>query len=136
MKLSRKKYEANVPSMAMGDIAFLLLIFFVILARVQDDSHIQWEPARIAELDQAKNSKASVAIDADNKTYLNGREIGVASLAASLTEILGESEAGSRTVLLKVHKDSTATYFEPVIEAISEAGGDLLHVLEDERKKY
>ena len=136
MKLSRKKYEANVPSMAMGDIAFLLLIFFVILARVQDDSHIQWEPARIAELDQAKNSKASVAIDADNKTYLNGREIGVASLAASLTEILGESEAGSRTVLLKVHKDSTATYFEPVIEAISEAGGDLLHVLDDERKKF
>ena len=39
-------------------------------------------------------------------------------------------------VLLKVHKDATATYFEPVIEAISEAGGDLLHVLEDERKKY
>ena len=126
MKLSRKKYEANVPSMAMGDIAFLLLIFFVILARVQDDSHIQWEPARIAELDQAKNSKASVAIDADNKTYLNGREIGVANLAASLSEILGDAEAGHRMVLLKVHKDATATYFEPVIEAISEAGGDLL----------
>ena len=136
MKLSRKKYEANVPSMAMGDIAFLLLIFFVILARVQDDSHIQWEPARIAELDQAKNSKASVAIDADNKTYLNGREIGVANLAASLSEILGDAAAGHRMVLLKVHKDATATYFEPVIEAISEAGGDLLHVLEDERKKY
>ncbi|MEL0120882.1 MAG: biopolymer transporter ExbD [Opitutae bacterium] len=136
MKLSRKKYEANVPSMAMGDIAFLLLIFFVILARVQDDSHIQWEPARIAELDQAKNSKASVAIDADNKTYLNGREIGVANLAASLSEILGDAEAGHRMVLLKVHKDATATYFEPFIEAISEAGGDLLHVLEDERKKY
>ena len=120
----------------MADIAFLLLIFFVILARVQDDSHIQWEPARIAELDQAKNSKASVAIDADNITYLNGREIGVANLAASLSEILGDAEAGHRMVLLKVHKDATATYFDPVIEAISEAGGDLLHVLEDERKKY
>ena len=92
MKIERKKYNATVPSMAMGDIAFLLLIFFVILARVQDDSHIQWEPARIDELDQAKNSKASVIIDADNKAYLNGREVGVASLAGALTEILGESE--------------------------------------------
>jgi hypothetical protein len=36
-------------------------------------------------------------------------------------------------VYLKVHKHSTATYFEPVIEAISEAGGDLMHVLEDAR---
>ncbi len=135
MKIERKKYNATVPSMAMGDIAFLLLIFFVILARVQDDSHIQWEPARIDELDQAKNSKASVIIDADNKTYLNGREVGVASLSGALTEILGESEAGKRTILLKVHKHATATYFEPVIEAISEAGGDLLHVLEDERMK-
>ena len=135
MKIERKKYNATVPSMAMGDIAFLLLIFFVILARVWDDSHIQWEPARIDELDQAKNSKASVIIDADNKAYLNGREVGVASLAGALTEILGESEAGKRTILLKVHKHATATYFEPVIEAISEAGGDLLRVLEDERMK-
>ena len=134
MKLARRKYEANVPSMAMGDIAFLLLIFFVILARVQDDSHLQWEPATSEVLEQAKFSKASVTIDADNKTYLNGREIGVSSLAATLSEILGDSEAGQRTVLLKVHKFSTATYFEPVIEAISESGGDLLHVLEEERK--
>ena len=134
MKLSRRKYEANVPSMAMGDIAFLLLIFFVILARVQDDSHLQWEPAKSEVLEQAKFSKASVTIDADNKTYLNGREIGVSTLAAALSAILGNAAAGKRTVLLKVHKFSTATYFEPVIEAISEAGGDLLHVLEEKRE--
>ena len=46
--------------MAMGDIAFLLLIFFVILARAQDDSHLKWEPAEDPELEQAKNYKASV----------------------------------------------------------------------------
>jgi biopolymer transport protein ExbD len=135
MKIPRKKYEASVPSMAMGDIAFLLLIFFVILARVQDDSHIQWEPARMDKLDQAKNSKASVAIDADNKLYLNGKPIGVTNLAGEISEILGEAPSGKRTVFLKVHKHATATYFEPVIEAISEAGGDLMHVLEDVRLK-
>ena len=30
--------------MAMGDIAFNLLIFFVILARAQDDGHVKWIP--------------------------------------------------------------------------------------------
>ena len=62
MKIPRKKYEASVPSMAMGDIAFLLLIFFVILARAQDDSHLQWQPAKTELLDQAKFSKAGVSL--------------------------------------------------------------------------
>jgi biopolymer transport protein ExbD len=135
MNIPRRKYEATVPSMAMGDIAFLLLIFFVILARVQDDSHIQWEPAKLENLDTAKNAKASVAIDADNKLYLNGKPIGLSDLAPQISDILGEAPAGKRMVFLKVHKHATATYFEPVIEAISEAGGDLMHVLEDARKK-
>ena len=134
MKIPKRKFEASVPSMAMGDIAFLLLIFFVILARAQDDSHLQWEPAAYDELDQAKNYKASVVIDADKKTYLNGRPISQAQLADSLTDLLGNAEASKRTVLLKVHKDATALHFEPVIEAVSKAGGEIHHVLERERK--
>jgi len=130
MKIPRKKYEASVPSMAMGDIAFLLLIFFVILARAQDDSHLQWQPAKTELLDQAKFSKAGVVVDVDNKTYLNGQEIGVGQLAVELDAILGDAPVGERTVLLKVHKDATAVYFEPIIEAVSEVGGDLIHILE------
>ena len=45
MKIARKRLKAEVPSVAMGDIAFNLLMFFVILARAQDDSHLKWEPA-------------------------------------------------------------------------------------------
>ena len=54
---------ASVPSFAMGDIGFLLLIFFVILARVQDDSHGQWDPAILRDLDGAGAPLANVAID-------------------------------------------------------------------------
>ena len=68
MKIPKRRFEASVPSMAMGDIAFLLLIFFVILAKAQDDSHIIWEPAADEKLEQAKNYKASVVIDVKNKT--------------------------------------------------------------------
>ncbi|MEM7394407.1 MAG: biopolymer transporter ExbD [Verrucomicrobiota bacterium] len=135
MKIQRKQFEASVPSMAMGDIAFLLLIFFVILARAQDDSHLQWEPAKEQELQRASNSRASIVIDVENKTYLNGREVGVAQLAGALEALLGDAPVGKRVVLLKAHKDATAIYFEPVIEAVSEAGGDLYHILEEERKK-
>lgn len=117
----------------MGDIAFNLLIFFVILARAQDDSHLKWEPAASEVLENAGHARVSVVIDIHNKVHLNGQQIGVAQLADRLSSELGEAPAGERVVLFKVHKDVTALLFEPVIEAISEAGGDLVHILEKER---
>jgi biopolymer transport protein ExbD len=134
MKIPKRRFEASVPSMAMGDIAFLLLIFFVILAKAQDDSHLRWEPAADEELEQAKNYKASVVIDVKNKTYLNGRPIAQAQLEGAIADLLGDAEPSKRTVLLKVHKDATVLQFEPVIEAVSKSGGEIHHVLEQERK--
>lgn len=133
MKLSRRTPRADVPSMAMGDIAFNLLIFFVILARAQDDSHLQWDPAVAKEVEQSGASRVSLLLDDENKIYLNGQPVGMAQIAAEVTDILGDMPAGERIVLLKVHKEVPALYFQPVIEAISEAGGDLVHILEEQR---
>jgi biopolymer transport protein ExbD len=135
MKIKRRTSRAEVPSMAMGDIAFNLLIFFVILARAQDDSHLQWTPAKAENLEQAGHSMVSVVVDNENKLYLNGQEIGVGQLASAIEVQLGEAVAGERTVLLKVHKDAVALRFEPVIEAVSEAGGELVHIVEDVKKE-
>lgn len=134
MKIQRKKMNVVVPSMAMGDIAFNLLIFFVILARANDDSHVNWTPAKTVKLEQAGFSKVSVIIDHDNKIFLNGGNVGLAQLAPAVEEMLGDMPAGERTVLLKIHNDAPALHFEPVIEAISEAGGDLVHILEKENE--
>ena len=130
MILRRKKLEASVPSMAMGDIAFLLLIFIVLLARTRDDSHLVWQPAIGTELVKPASQKASVVIDKQNITYLNGRPTLPENLATELTSLLVDLPPGSRTVLFKVHKDVIAEFFEPAIEAVSEAGGELHHVLD------
>lgn len=120
--------------MAMGDIAFNLLIFFVILARAQDDSHLEWKPATAEEIESAGHSKVSVLVDVDNKLYLNGREINQSELSGSIEALLGDLPAGERIVLLKIHNETTAQRFEPIIEAISEVGGDLVHILDEDRK--
>jgi len=116
--------------MAMGDIAFLLLIFIVLLARARDDSHLVWQPAIGTELVKPASQKASVVIDKQNITHLNGRPTLPENLAAELTSLLGELSSGNRTVLFKAHKDVIAKFFEPAIEAVSEAGGELHHVLD------
>lgn len=106
MRIARKQFTATVPSFAMGDIGFLLLIFFVILARVQDDSHVQWDPATLPDIESTGAAVANVAIDSSYKTYLNGEEISNEVLASRLDAILGDTPAGSRNVFLKVHKEA------------------------------
>ena len=134
MKIKRRAVRADVPSMAMGDIAFNLLIFFVILARAQDDSHLHWEPATAIEITASATAKVVVLIDSDNRFYVNGQQVGETQLAGEIDALLGDAPAGDRTVMLKAHKDAQAMYFEPVIEAISEKGGDLVHVLEQKQE--
>jgi biopolymer transport protein ExbD len=135
MKLARKMVKADVPSVAMGDIAFLLLIFFVILARAEDDSHLRWEPANIPKVENLGTSEVSVLINDKHKVFLNGAPVGTDQLAGMITARLVNRPAGQRKVRLKAHQTAPASIFEPVIEAISVAGGELEHVLEEKREK-
>ena len=130
MKMKRKQPKVDIPSVAMGDIAFNLLIFFVILAQSQDDSHIQWTPAKADNLKGSGYTRVTVTIDKDQKVYLNGQELSEAQLASRIETYLGTAPAGQRKVLLKAHSECTAAKFEPVIEANSQAGGELVHILD------
>lgn len=134
MKIQRRSPRAEVPALAMGDIAFNLLIFFFILAQANDDSFLNWQPAEAKDTEPAGHSRISVLIDEDSRLYLNGQEIGLSQLANSIREALGDKQPGERNVLLKVHSEAHAMRFEPVIEAISEAGGDMVHILEEQRE--
>lgn len=131
MQIKRRKLKVEVPSVAMGDIAFNLLIFFVILANPNDESHLVWEKASTSKIEVADTVKASVLVDENNDLYLNGKEIGVNQLTSRLEALLGSSPYGQRIVLLKIHNETQAQRFEPIIEAVGAAGGDIIHVLNE-----
>jgi biopolymer transport protein ExbD len=133
MKVSLRKVRCDVPSVAMGDIAFNLLVFLFILARTDDDSHVEWRPATAVSVQPIGVAPVSVIIDKDSRLYLNGQQIAVSSLSGAVAEKLGDSPAGQRRVVLKVDREALASRFEPVIAAVAEAGGELVHVLQDEK---
>ena len=135
MKIRRSKLEVGVPAVAMADIAFNLVLFFIILARTQDDSHLKWEAARVPVVQQLGQSSVSVTVDKDNKVYLNGSQVSVSQLTDQIEKLLIGKDAGNRTVLLKFDKDTQAATFEPIIEAVSLAGGEIVHVLAEDAKK-
>lgn len=127
--------KCEVPSTAMGDIAFNLLIFFVILARAVDDSHVKWRPAVSSNIQTAGHAMLRIAVDKDRKIFLNGQEVGAASITADkLSAMLANAPQGSRKVFLKVDRETPAAQFEPIIEAASAAGAELVHVLNEEKR--
>ena len=134
MKIRRSKLEAGVPSVAMADIAFNLVLFFIILARTQDDSHLKWEAAHVPTVQPLGQSRISVTVDRDNNVYVNGTKVSVTELTPIVEKLLGDAPAGQRIVQLKIHKDTLAATFEPIIEAVSQAGGEVVHVLQEDRQ--
>lgn len=135
MKIRRRKLEVGVPTVAMADIAFNLVLFFIIMARAQDDSHLRWKPASVPQTPDRIQSGYRVAVSDDGKVYLNGVHLSLAQLGDNLKTQLAKEPTGKRAVLLKIHKDTLAATFEPIIQAVSEAGGDVVHVLEEDKKK-
>ena len=134
MKFKRRKLSIIPPYVAMADIAFNLVLFFLILAKTQDDSHLQWVPAKASETKQFTNAKVSITVDNNDKVYLNGEEIGIRGLADRVARELGDKPPAERIVLLKIHKDTLAKTFNPIMEAVSQAGGEVVHVLDEEQK--
>jgi biopolymer transport protein ExbD len=140
MKISRRPLEPGVPSVAMADIAFNLVLFFIIMARAQDDSHLQWEPAKASPVKRFTDPAVSITVtrkepdkNKDHMIYLNGKQVSITGLSTAIGELLGNAPAGKRSVLLKISEETPAVLFEPIIEAVSQAGGDVVHVLNDEQ---
>jgi biopolymer transport protein ExbD len=132
MRFKRRKLEIIPPTVSMADIAFNLVLFFLIMAKVQDDN-IEWEPVKAPGARPVTNAHISVAVDRDNKVYLNRQQVGLRDLADRVATELSDKPAGERAVLLKIHKDTLASTFEPIMEAVSQAGGEVVHVIEEER---
>lgn len=133
MKFKRRKLEAVPPFVGMADIVFNLVLFFLILAKMQDDTQIVWEPAQASGAKPVAKAKVSLTVDQNNKVYLNGKQVGLMNLTALVQAELADSPPGERAVHLRIHKDTLAATFEDIIAKVSEAGGEMVHIVEDER---
>ncbi len=129
MKMRRRTMAAGVPAVAMADIAFNLVLFFIMLAKTQDDKQLHWTPASTPTVQKAAITKVSLVIDNEKKLYFNGKHIGISQLKDAVEQTLKDAPVGKRGVLLKIHDETPAQVFEPVVEAVSQAGGELMHIL-------
>lgn len=133
MKKSRtRKKPVDPPVASIGDIAFLLIIFFMLTSNFVKETAIKLEPPKSEVIEQLEEIQVSVAIDHEGEVHLNGSRTTVDALEAQLTaELANKTTPRGRTVMLKCDREIEKHVFEPVIEAIAAAGGQIAAVGEE-----
>lgn len=131
----RKKARMMIPLASMGDIAFLLIIFFMLVSTFMKDT-MEYDPATGADLRDLPSPEISVVLDQDARLWLQGVEAGVGQLAGAVETLVGQRRRET-PVHLTVHKDLMRPDYMPVIEALSEAGVRVLMVgLQDQETTF
>lgn len=119
----RKKTKLLIPLASMGDIAFLLIIFFMLVADFMRDNQ-QLDPAAGADVAELPAGEVSVVLDQNGILWLQGLEVSVHDLGPAV-EILIERRREDGVVHLNIHRDLPRGEFMPVIEALSGVGARL-----------
>jgi biopolymer transport protein ExbD len=109
----------------MGDIAFLLTIIFILTSNFAKDDTRNITPPTAAQLVELEQQNVSVSIDADGGVFFNGRPVGSPEVveAGVAGFLAGKKDPRDRMVLFRCDKTVDKKVFEPVLAAISKAGG-------------
>jgi len=123
----KKRRTIPVPIASMGDIAFLLIIFFLVCSEIsRDKTNLQ---VTLPESEHVKKTEKSVAarvaIDETGEIYFDGVRVDGAKdiewgVRALLTNTVSDEQ---RHVQFKCDAALPKETFEPVLKAIAEGGG-------------
>ena len=115
------------PTSATGDIAFNLIIFFLVCASVQPDSGRQQDIPRSEENQQQKEDAKNieVAITSNlNAVSINGDMLTTSQLRPKLDALLsGKTRPEDRIVIVKSKMDTPYFHWIDITAAIEKSGG-------------
>jgi hypothetical protein len=147
---------------SMGDIAFLLITFFVLIHKVSQEDHVRMTLPQSYDVEDFKEKAAvRITIDGDQKVMVNGMfiprdqlrqaiiaELGdpAAAPAAPATPVAPTALAGppapaapveqrwDRMVLLRFDKDTNHSMYFPILELLAEFDAQVAMVAEEAPK--
>ena len=111
------------PASATGDIAFNLIVFFLVCASVQPDSGREQSLPRSDQESEEQTENIQVQL-ASNAVMLNGVVIGQNDFVIALNRSLeGKVRQEDRVVVVQSKPDTPYSHWVIVTEMIEQAGG-------------
>jgi biopolymer transport protein ExbD len=136
-KLKRSnKLLSEPPTVATGDIAFNLIVFFLVCASIQPDrGYKQTIPRSETENERKQDEPQNVEIQLTRTAVLiNGANVPLADFVGRLRrQLSGKTRPEDRVVIVKSQKDTPYKHWIDVTTRIEEAGGIVTLQLEEER---
>jgi len=112
--------EASVDITPMMDVVFIMLIFFIVTATFVKQAGIEVNQPQAATAVVQEKANILIAIDANNKIWINRREVDFRALRPNIERLHAENPKGS--VVIQADKDSTNETLVQVMDASRKAG--------------
>lgn len=112
--------EATVDITPMLDVVFIMLIFFIVTATFVKQSGIEVNQPQASTAVVQEKANILIAIDADNRIWINRREVDVRALRPNIERLHAENPKGS--VVIQADRDSTNETLVQVMDASRRAG--------------
>ena len=132
MKMPRRpRAKVRVPLTSIGDIAFLLIIFFLVTSNFVKEAQIKnIEEARSIDIDDMEAARVSVVVDGDGELWLQGKPCHVEMLESAVSAMLDGRE--DKLVMLRIDRRLTQDVYGDVFMALSDVGAEIALVGEKE----
>ena len=138
MKIRRRSSNLLVepPSSATGDIAFNLIVFFLVCASVQPDSGRRQVLPRSEETEQKQEKDKNIEVVVKRQVALvNGDPVQPDQFQARLAALLaGKPRPEDKVVVVKSDDDVPYHFWMTVTSQIEDAGGIITLQIEEERE--
>lgn len=117
---SQDDQEATVDITPMMDVVFIMLIFFIVTATFVKQSGIEVNQPQASTAVVQEKANILIAIDANNKIWINRREVDFRALRPNIERLHAENPKGS--VVIQADKESTNETLVQVMDASRKAG--------------
>ena len=135
----RRKLLAEPPASATGDIAFNLIVFFLVCASVQPDSGREQVLPRSEQQQQEQKKTENIEVQLTrDRVFVNGSPMKIndfpANFQGALTRALeNKTSQSDRVVVVKSKPETPYSYWITITEMIEQAGGVVTIQLEEEQ---
>ena len=129
MAKKRRFKGGNIPTSSMADIAFLLLIFFLVTTTIDMDKGLGMVlPAEGEEMEISKKNILNCLINSTGNVLLGGEGLEIRDLSKSIRQKLVEND--KLIISVKAHKSTSYKDYIAVIDQLKRANATRISIAE------
>ena len=119
-RLTRDEEESAIDITPMLDVVFIMLIFFIVTATFVKEAGIDVNRPGAATAVRQEKANILIAIDADNRIWIDRREVDVRAVRPNIERLHAENPQGS--VVIQADRESKTETLIQVMDASRSAG--------------